>query len=181
MKKGMVVVLVLNLCVLVGHAQAELVGSFCGGEIGNVGMMQQVNLGELYLHTGEPYTPIKAIAYDEVHQFQYIWQTGTYNAELGALNSGSVYWSGTLDDFFNRSYIGILYVGGQEITLTGFYGENGDGHVFQGDFGFQDQVNPVSLSISEIYVVPVPGSLGLMLAAVVGLTGLARTKKDLNR
>ena len=167
----------LSLLIFSGQAMAYVVGDFDLGppNQGTVSFMQQGQWGELYLHTGEIFIPDDpSFDYNVAHQFRYDWRTVSYESSLGVMNSGSVFWFGTLQNFLDQTYSPTLVIDGTPITLTGFYGENGDGHVFQGDIDGQIQVNPVELGVSQVSLVPIPGAVWLLASGLVGLVGLRR-------
>jgi hypothetical protein len=114
--------LAVFLCLVLFSGQAAaviapvadtVVGQFGGTAGGAVSFNQQANLGEFFLHTGEPFVfSNSGFDLNETHQFRYDWQTSAIEPSLGDMNSGSVYWTGTLQNFLDRQYSATLVIGG---------------------------------------------------------------------
>jgi hypothetical protein len=184
------------LWVFAGQSFANYVGEFIpgtAGRIGTIGYDLPNGTGEFYLHFGsgidldgdgnEEHDPASFnlvdsnFNLDTSRQFRLDWETAQFSGDAAVLNTGSLFWAGSLNDFFDRSYSGTLLIDGQVIVPDGFYGENGTGHVFQVDFntlGVQGRSDVIALSMAKISVVPVPGTVWILGSCILGCLGFRK-------
>lgn len=122
----------------------------------------------------------------EIHQYRYDW-VAPAGTVLPA-TSGTVFWTGSLQEFFDRT-IGdnnlALRINGFDLTFSGFGTENGNGIVFSGTDlsplggfpgGFWQEANVVGLTTSEISIVPLPGVIWLLGSGLLCLAPWVRRR-----
>lgn len=99
--KRLVLVLILCLFVFAGNSFAALVGEF--NPKGTISFNQQEAIGELSLHLGTDNNPAEFNFIDpnfdinQIHQFRFDWETSGFSGSQLALNSGSIFWTGSLN------------------------------------------------------------------------------------
>ena len=193
--KKICISIVVILFLFVGNASAGIVGHF--GESGVPGTVQASDMygsSELILHIGEVdgnenFDPasfefdVQGFDINAVHQFRFYWESDSFSGDNAALNSGSIFWNGSLRDFFDRTYtVTGLEISATPIPIPGDLGiENGNGHIFYTSFtdiGLTNiQEGPVNMTFAQISTVPVPRAILFLGSGLLGIAGLSRRKK----
>lgn len=111
---------------------------------------------------------------DTIHEFRFDWETSIFSGALADLNTGSLVWSGSFRDLVSREHLPTLILSGNEIDLTKYFPEIGNGNGFLNVIGDEDTVRPLVAAGEQSANVPIPGAIWLVGSGLVGLAGLRR-------